>query len=150
MLFLPWMVCLETFITVLAQMEVFPSVIGANEKVPFHFYSTTTVMMEAVKAGSGREDAHAAIKEHALATVRDLRRGKIIENDLADRLAEDKRIGLKIKDLRKIIKEGDKAVGAAHQQVEHFIKRVQTWSARYPKSKNLFSEAFSKFYSSRF
>ena len=95
---------------------------------------TTTVMMEAVKAGSGREDAHAAIKEHALATVRDLRRGKIIENDLADRLAKDKRIGLKIKDLRKIIKEGDKAVGAAHQQVENFNKRVQSWSARYPKA----------------
>ena len=26
-------------------------------------------MMEAVKEGTGREDAHAAIKEHALATV---------------------------------------------------------------------------------
>ena len=32
--------------------------------------------------GAGREDAHAAIKEHALATVKDLRRGKIKENDL--------------------------------------------------------------------
>ena len=30
-------------------------------------------MMEAVKAGAGREDARAAIKEHALATVKDLR-----------------------------------------------------------------------------
>ena len=29
---------LETFITVLAQMEVFPSVIGVNEKSTFHFY----------------------------------------------------------------------------------------------------------------
>ena len=132
---------LETFITVLAQMEVFPSVIGAERKKYLPFLLTTTVLMEAVKAGSGREDAHAAIKEHALATVRDLRRGKIIENDLADRLAKDKRIGLKIKDLRKIIKEGDKAVGAAHQQVEHFIKRVQTWSARYPKAKTYSPES---------
>jgi adenylosuccinate lyase len=34
---------------------------------------TTTIMMEAVKAGVGRETAHKAIKEHAVATVNDLR-----------------------------------------------------------------------------
>ena len=50
--------------------------IGAERKKYLPFLLTTTVMMEAVKAGAGREDAHAAIKEHALATVRDLRRGK--------------------------------------------------------------------------
>ena len=71
-------------------------------------------MMEAVKAGAGREDAHAAIKEHALATVRDLRKGKISENDLVQRLSKDKRIGLKITALRNIIKEGEASVGAAH------------------------------------
>ena len=47
-------------------------------------------MMEAVKAGAGREDAHAAIKEHALATVRDLRQGKISDNDLVQRLSKTK------------------------------------------------------------
>ena len=55
------------------------------------FLLTTTVMMEAVKAGAGREDAHAAIKQHALATVRDLRSGKVSGNDLVERLAKDKR-----------------------------------------------------------
>ena len=40
---------------------------------------------EAVKAGTGREDAHAAIKEHAVKTVNDLRQGKSKENDLIDR-----------------------------------------------------------------
>ena len=82
-------------------------------------------MMEAVKSGSGREDAHAAIKHHALATVRDLRKGKISENDLIERLAKDKRIGLKILDLKKIIREGELNVGAAHQQVDHFTQRVE-------------------------
>ena len=37
--------------------------IGAERKIS-PFLLTTTVMMEAVKAGAGREDAHAAIKEH--------------------------------------------------------------------------------------
>jgi adenylosuccinate lyase len=123
---------LDTFITVLRQMEVFPSVIGTEREKYLPFLLTTTVMMEAVKAGAGREDAHAAIKEHALATVRDLRNGKISENDLVQRLAKDKRIGLKISDLRKIIKQGEASVGAAHSQVDHFLKRVKSWSVRYP------------------
>jgi adenylosuccinate lyase len=126
---------LDTFLTILNQMEVFPSVIGAERKKYLPFLLTTTVMMEAVKAGAGREDAHAAIKEHALATVRDLRQGKISENDLVQRLSKDKRIGLKITALRNIIKEGEASVGAAHHQVEHFIKRVKTWSSRYPEAR---------------
>ncbi len=125
---------LDTFLTILNQMEVFPSVIGTERKKYLPFLLTTTVMMEAVKAGAGREDAHAAIKEHALATVRDLRKGKISENDLLQRLSKDKRIGLKITALRSIIKEGEASVGAAHHQVEHFIKRVKTWSSRYPEA----------------
>ena len=123
---------LDTFFTILHQMEIFPSVIGAERKKYLPFLLTTTVMMGAVKTGAGREDAHAAIKEHALATVRDLRKGKISENDLVQRLAKDKRIGLKITDLRKIIKQGEVSVGDAHSQVEHFLKRVKSWSVRYP------------------
>ena len=126
---------LDTFLTILNQMEVFPSVIGAERKKYLPFLLTTTVMMEAVKAGAGREDAHAAIKEHALATVRDLRKGKISDNDLVQRLSKDKRIGLKITALRNIIKEGEASVGAAHHQVEHFIKRVKTWASRYPEAR---------------
>lgn len=126
---------LDTFLTILIQMEVFPSVIGTERKKYLPFLLTTTVMMEAVKAGAGREDAHAAIKEHALATVRDLRKGKISENDLVQRLSKDKRIGLRITALRNIIKEGEASVGAAHHQVEHFMKRVKTWTSRYPEAR---------------
>lgn len=126
---------LDTFLTVLHQMEVFPSVIGSERKKYLPFLLTTTVMMEAVKSGAGREDAHAAIKEHALATVSDLRKGKITENDLVKRLANDKRIGLKISELRKVIKQGECNVGAAHVQVDHFLSRVKSWAARYPSAK---------------
>ena len=125
---------LDTQITILNQMEVFPSVVGAERKKYLPFLLTTTVMMEAVKAGSGREDAHAAIKEHALSTVRDLRNGKIAENNLVERLAKDKRIDLKITALRKIIKLGEQNVGAAHEQVDNFLKRVKSWTTRYPEA----------------
>ena len=56
-------------------------------------------MMEAVKNGAGREDAYEAIKEHAISAVKDLRSGKIKENDLPVRLAGDKRIGLGIRSI---------------------------------------------------
>ena len=126
----------DTLLTVLSQMEVFPNVIGSEAKRYLPFLLSTTFMMEAVKAGAGREDAHAAIKEHAVATVKDLRKGKIRENDLAGRLAKDKRVGLKARAIQSLIKEGEKKIGAAEAQVDHFVKRARSWGERYPDSKD--------------
>jgi adenylosuccinate lyase len=126
---------LDTFLTVLGQMEVFPAMIKAEANHYLPFLLSTTIMMEAVKAGAGREDAHAAIKQHAVATVKDLRKGKIKENDLAKRLAKDKRVGLKAGVINTLIKEGQKRVGAAHSQVDSFIKKVASWDKRYPEAK---------------
>ena len=127
---------IDTFLTVLSQMEVFTNVIRAETKRYLPFLLSTTFMMEAVKAGSGREDAHAAIKEHAVATVKDLRQGKVKENDLASRLAKDKRIGLKARAIQTLIKEGEKKIGAAESQVDQFVKRARSWGDRYPDSKH--------------
>ena len=126
----------DTLLTVLSQMEVFPNVIGNEAKRYLPFLLSTTFMMEAVKAGAGREDAHAAIKEHAVATVKDLRKGKIKENDLAGRLAKDKRVGLKARAIQSLIKEGEKKIGAAEAQVDQFVKRARSWGERYPDSKD--------------
>ena len=126
----------DTLLTVLSQMEVFPNVIGSEAKRYLPFLLSTTFMMEAVKAGAGREDAHAAIKEHAVATVKDLRKGKIKENDLAGRLAKDKRVGLKARAIQSLIKEGEKKIGAAEAQVDQFVERARSWGERYPDSKD--------------
>ncbi|MBK8478542.1 MAG: adenylosuccinate lyase, partial [Opitutaceae bacterium] len=66
---------LETFLTVLRQMEVFPAAISAENERNLPFLATTTILMEAVKRGAGRETAHEAIKEHALAAAKALRTG---------------------------------------------------------------------------
>jgi adenylosuccinate lyase len=123
---------LETFLTVLVQMEVFPEVIGAECRRYLPFLLSTTIMMEAVKAGAGREDAHAAIKEHAVATVRDLREGRIAINDLPSRLAADDRVGLSVEAIDLLISEGETRVGAAVHQVEGFLERAKSWGERYP------------------
>jgi len=123
----------ETFLTVLSQMETYPAVIAAENAHYFPFLSTTTIMMEAVKKGAGREQAHEAIKEHAVATVRDLRQGNIRENDLLERLAGDSRLGLSLQELQGVIDRGSELVGGAEAQVSRFQDEVAQWVKKYPQ-----------------
>ena len=117
---------LETFLTVLRQMEVFPTAIMAENERNLPFLATTTILMEAVKNGAGRETAHAAIQEHALAATRAMRTGSGNgETDLLVRLAGDKRIGLGKKQLLEILAESARFVGAAPHQVDAFVNEVQ-------------------------
>jgi adenylosuccinate lyase len=116
---------LETFLTILDQMETYPEMIASETQHYLPFLMTTTVMMEAVKHGVGRETAHKAIKEHAVATVQDLRRGKIHHNNLIERLAEDARLGLSKVVLEGILKRGEQETGAADPQVDWFSSAVQ-------------------------
>ena len=55
------------------------------------FLTTTKVLMAAVRAGVGREAAHEAIKEHAVAVALAMREKGVEGNDLLDRLAADDR-----------------------------------------------------------
>ncbi len=121
----------ETFLTVLAQMEVFPAAIAAENERNLPFLATTTILMEAVKNGAGRETAHAAIQEHAQATARALRAGAANgDTDLLSRLAADKRIGLGKKQLQAILAESNRYVGAAPHQVDAFVAEVQPLARR--------------------
>ena len=113
---------LETFLTVLRQMDVFPAVIAAENARNLPFLATTTILMEAVKTGAGRETAHEAIKEHALAAAKAIRNGD--EANMIGRLAGDKRLGLTREKLEKILSDGSRFVGAAPEQVDEFVATV--------------------------
>ncbi len=120
---------LETFLTVLRQMDVFTAAIAAENERNLPFLATTTILMEAVKGGAGRETAHEAIKEHALAAAKALRSGG--DTDLLGRLAGDNRIGLGKKQLQGILAENSRFVGAAPEQVDDFVTEVQPLMRRY-------------------
>ena len=120
---------LETFLTVLRQMDVFPAVIAAENVRNLPFLATTTILMEAVKTGAGRETAHEAIKEHALAAAKAIRNGS--EADMLGRLAGDKRLGLKREKLEKILSDGSRFVGAAPQQVDEFEATVAPLAKKF-------------------
>jgi adenylosuccinate lyase len=115
---------LETYLTVLRQMDVFPAAIAAENERNLPFLATTTILMEAVKRGAGRETAHEAIKEHALAAAKALRVGGE-DADLLGRLAGDRRIGLGKKALQAILAENARFVGGAPHQVDAFVAEVK-------------------------
>src|SRR5690606_36131426 len=59
----------ETFLTVLDDLGAYPAVIVAELQRYLPFLATTKILVAAVKAGVGREQAHEAIKEHAVAVA---------------------------------------------------------------------------------
>ncbi len=84
----------QTLLTVLDELGAYPAVIGRELDRYLPFLTTTKVLMGAVKAGVGREVAHEAIKEHAVAVALELREKAVDGNDLLDRLAADSRLRL--------------------------------------------------------
>lgn len=125
---------LDTFITILNQMEVFPGIITQENDRYGPFLATTTILMEAVKQGAGREGAYEAIKSHAIATVWDLRSGKLSQNDLIDRLGADERLGLGKEAIARMVEDATSLTGMAEAQVANFCKKVRAESAKYPEA----------------
>lgn len=127
---------LDTFITILSQMEVFPGMIQQENNRYGPFLATTTILMEAVKNGAGREEAYDAIKSHAVAAVKDLRSGEISQNDLVKRLGSDERLGLDEATIDRLVKGAQELTGMAQKQVEQFCERVHSEAAGFSEAKN--------------
>ena len=114
----------ETFLTVLDGFGAFPTVIDRELERNLPFLATTKVLMAAVRAGVGRESAHEAIKEHAVAVALALRGPGDGSNDLLDRLAADPRLGLSRADIDAIVAEPLAFTGVAGKQVSAVAARV--------------------------
>ncbi len=123
---------LETFLTVVAELDVLPARISSERGQNLPFLATTTVLMEAVRSGAGRETAHEAIKEHAVAASRALRSGESHTNDLLDRLAADDRVGLDRVELDRILDSDALFVGNALGQTDLFVARVRALVDQVP------------------
>ncbi|MCF6313021.1 MAG: adenylosuccinate lyase [Verrucomicrobiales bacterium] len=125
---------LETFITVLDQMSAYPAVIARENDHYLPFLLSTTFLMEATKAGVGRETAHEVIKEHAVAAAQAYRSGESDKNDLLERLAGDDRIGFSQEKIDQILTTGREATGAASMQIEHFATSVNHLAKANPEA----------------
>jgi len=115
---------LETTLTVLDDFGAFPAVIARELDRYLPFLATTKVLMAAVRAGAGREQAHEAIKEHAVRVALDMREQGAAENDLLARLAADPRLGLQADALTGLLADPLAFTGAAQAQVRAVIAAV--------------------------
>lgn len=122
----------ETFLTVLDDFGAFPAVIDRELERYLPFLTTTAVLMAAVRAGVGREVAHEAIKEHAVAVALAMRETGQGDNDLLARLAADPRLSLSQADLDALVAEPLSFTGAAASQVRAVADKVARVTARYP------------------
>jgi adenylosuccinate lyase len=114
----------ETFLTVLDGFGAYPAVIARELDRYLPFLATTKILMAAVRAGVGRETAHEAIKEHAVAVALDLREQGADRNDLFDRLAADPRIPLDGAALADLLADPLSFTGMAGAQVAEVAERV--------------------------
>ena len=124
----------QTLLTVLDELGAYPAVIARELDRYLPFLTTTRVLMAAVKAGVGREVAHEAIREHAVAVALELREKGVDANDLFDRLAADSRLRLSRTDLDEIVADPLSFTGAATTQVAAFVQRVDDVVQRYPSA----------------
>jgi adenylosuccinate lyase len=123
---------LETTLTVLDEFGAFPAVIARELDRYLPFLATTKVLMAAVRAGKGREQAHEAIKEHAVRVALDMREQGAAENDLLARLAADPRLGLDEATLEGLLADPLAFTGAAQAQVQAVIAAVDSAVATEP------------------
>lgn len=123
----------ETFLTVLADFGAFPAVIEAELSRYLPFLTTTKVLMAAVRKGVGREAAHEAIKEHAVAVALAMRESGAA-NDLVERLAADERLGLSLDELQALVSEPLQLTGSARSQVHTLVDRVAELVAANPEA----------------
>jgi adenylosuccinate lyase len=121
----------QTFLTVLDEFGAFPAVIQRELDRYLPFLTTTKVLMAAMRTGVGREAAHEAIKEHAVAVALEMRQGRV-DNDLFARLAADPRLGLDETAIAGLVSDPIEFTGAARSQTQAVVRRVEAVVARHP------------------
>lgn len=122
----------QTFLTVLRDFGAYPAVIDAELHRYLPFLATTKILMATIRAGVGRETAHEAIKEHAVAVALEMRETARQANDLLDRLAGDPRIPLDRKQLHDLISDTASFTGLAGAQVDAVLGKIASVVERYP------------------
>jgi adenylosuccinate lyase len=124
----------ETFLSVLEDFGAFPGVIDAELQRYLPFLATTKVLMAAVRHGAGRELAHEAIQEHAVVVALQMRDAGRSDNDLLDRLAADRRLGVTRAELEAAIANPIELAGAAGQQVVMLTGQIEKIAEAHPEA----------------
>ena len=128
---------LETALHVVDDMGVYPVALQRELEKYMPFLATTTLLMESVRRGAGREQVHEAIREQAVDAAVSMRQGRETGgSELVRRLGEDDRIPLTTREIQEILGSRD-FVGGARDQVNRFNAEVDALVERYPQSRDV-------------
>jgi adenylosuccinate lyase len=126
----------QTLLTVLDEFGAFPAVIERELRRELPFLATTRMLLAAVRAGLGREEAHEIIREHAVAVALAGREGSVEPGggELLARLAGDERFPLSRAELDGLLADPLSFAGAAADQAREVVARVEAVVSRYPEA----------------
>lgn len=110
---------LNLWLNVMEAPVVYPKVIEKRLREELPFMATENILMECVRRGGDRQEIHEIIRNHSQAAAHRVKT-EGGENDLLDRLAGDKALGLSRKEIDSLL-DVSKFVGRAPQQVEEFV-----------------------------
>lgn len=126
----------ETTLTVLNEMGVYPEIIGKEVDRYLPFLATTEILSKALKAGLGRETAHAIIKKYSVAEALKMRQQATDKNELAYHLSEDpifEQHGITRDELEQILRDKKHFIGNARRQIQEVYNRAhEKVLGRYP------------------
>ncbi len=114
---------IKIYINITSDMVVYPKQIERHLRAELPFMSTEKILMAAVEKGESRQEMHEVVKDHSiLAGVKVKEEG--VENDLLERLAEDKRIPFTLTELTELISDYQSFTGRASEQTMDYLDEV--------------------------
>ena len=113
---------LNLYANVTDGLVVYPKVIEQRLRKELPFMATENIMMDAVKRGGDRQELHEKIRQHSMAASRVVKE-EGGENDLLERIANDKSFGVTLEELEAILQPSN-YVGRAPQQTTDFLNEV--------------------------
>ena len=125
---------IETILTVLEGFGSYDNVIDRELDRYLPFLATTRLLMAAIKAGVGREEAHELIKKHAVAAALEIREGTSGENDLVERLINDPLLPLNKEVISDVLLDHEAFIGLADAQVKEFVVSATKINSEHPEA----------------
>ena len=125
---------IETTLTVLEGFGSYDNVIDRELDRYLPFLATTRLLMAAIKAGVGREEAHELIKKHAVAAALEIREGTSGENDLVERLINDPLLPLNKEVISDVLLDHEAFIGLADAQVKEFVVSATKINSEHPEA----------------
>ncbi|MCL2069754.1 MAG: adenylosuccinate lyase [Treponema sp.] len=113
---------LSLVINVSGGMTVYPKVIAKHLAEELPFMASENILMYCVKKGADRQALHERIRLHSIETMKNIKESGA-GNDLLDRIAADKQIGISKEEIEGLLSAGQ-FTGSAEEQTVSFLAAV--------------------------